>query len=46
MATQDDGEIRIDGNPEQRLPENQRHNSDGSSPTDVLEKMRNLIVEL
>jgi hypothetical protein len=46
MAAQDDAEIRIDGNPEQRLPENQRQNSDGSSPTEVLETMRNLIVEL
>jgi hypothetical protein len=46
MAAQDDAEIRIDGNPEQRLPENQRQNSDRSSPTEVLETMRNLIVEL
>ena len=46
MAAQDDVEIRLDGNPEQRLPENQRQNSDRSSPTKVLETMRNLIVEL
>jgi hypothetical protein len=46
MAAQDDGEIIIDGNPEQRLPENQRQNSDTSSPTKVLETMSNLIVEL
>jgi hypothetical protein len=46
METQDDVEIRLDGNPEQGLPENQRQNSDGSSPAEVLETMRNLIVEL
>jgi hypothetical protein len=46
MAAQDDAEIRVEGNPEQRLPENQRQNSDRSSPTEVLETMRNLIVEL
>jgi hypothetical protein len=46
MAAQDDAEIRLDGNPEQGLLENQRHNSDGSSPTKVLETMRNLVVEL
>jgi hypothetical protein len=46
MAAQDEAEIRLEGNPEQRPPEDQRQNSDGSSPTEVLETMRNLIVEL
>ena len=46
MAAQDDAKIRLDGNPEQRPPEDLRQNSDGSSPTEVLETMRNLIVEL
>jgi hypothetical protein len=46
MAAQDDAEIRLDGNPEQRHPEEPRQNSDRSSPTEVLETMRNLIVEL
>jgi hypothetical protein len=46
MAAQDDAEIRLEGNPKQRLPEDPRQNSDGSSPTEVLETMRNLIVEL
>jgi len=46
MAARDDIEMRIDGNLEQRLSENWRQNSDGSSRTEVLETMRNLIVEL
>jgi hypothetical protein len=46
MAAQDDAEIRIEGNLEQRLPVDPRQNSEGSSPTEVLETMRNLIVEL
>jgi hypothetical protein len=46
MAAQDDAEIRMEGNPEQRPPGDPRQNSDGSSPTEVLETMRNLIVEL
>jgi hypothetical protein len=46
MATQDDAEIKLDGNPEQRHLEETRQNSDGSSPTEFLEMMRNLIVEL
>jgi hypothetical protein len=46
VAAQDDGEIRLDGNTEQRLPENQRQNSDISSPTEFLETMRNIIIEL
>jgi hypothetical protein len=46
MAAQDEAEIRLEENPEQRPPEDQRQNSDRSSPTEVLETMRNLIVEL
>jgi hypothetical protein len=46
MAAQNEAEIRLEENPEQRPPEEQRQNSDGSSPTEVLETMRNLIVEL
>jgi hypothetical protein len=46
MAAQDEAEIRLQGNPGQRPPEYQRQNSDGISPTKVLEMMRNPIVEL
>jgi hypothetical protein len=46
MATQDEAEIRLEENPEKRPPEDQRQNNDGSSPTEVLETMRNIIVEL
>jgi hypothetical protein len=46
MGAQNEVEIRLEENPEQRPPEEQRQNSDGSSPTEVLETMRNLIVEL
>jgi hypothetical protein len=46
MAAQDDAEIRMGENPQQGPPRDPRQNSDGSSPTEVLETMRNLIVEL
>jgi hypothetical protein len=46
MASQDDVEIRLEGNPAQRPPEDPRQNSDGRSPTEVLVRMRNLNVEL
>ena len=46
MATQNEAEIRLKENPEKRPPEDPRQNSDESSPTKVLETMRNLIVEL
>jgi hypothetical protein len=46
MAAQDDAEIRIKGNLEQRPPRDPRQNSEGSSPTEVLKTMRSLIVEL
>ena len=46
MAAQEGTEIRMEGNPQQRPPGDLRQNNDGSSPTEVLETMRNLIVEL
>jgi hypothetical protein len=46
MAAQDEAEIRLEENLEQRPPKDQRKNSDESSPSEVLETMRNLIVEL
>ena len=46
MAAQDDAEIRMEGNPEQGPHGDARHNSDGSYPMEVLETMRNLIIEL
>ena len=46
MATQEGAEIRMEGNPQQAPPGDPRQNSDGISPTEVLETMRNLIVEL
>jgi hypothetical protein len=36
----------MEGNPQQGPPGDSRQNSDGSSPTEVLETLRNLIVEL
>jgi len=42
----DDGEIKVEGNPEKIPPEDPRQYNDGISPTEVLETMRNLIVEL
>jgi hypothetical protein len=46
MATHDNVENKMEGNPQQRPPGDTRQNIDGSSPTKVLETMRNLIVEL
>jgi hypothetical protein len=46
MATQNEEEIRLEANPEQGLPKEPRKNSEGSSATQVLETMRNLIMEL
>jgi hypothetical protein len=46
MAAQEGAEIRVEENPQQGPPGDPRQNSDGSSPTEVLETMRNLIVEL
>jgi hypothetical protein len=46
MAAQDDAKIRLEENPEQGPHEYLRHNSDGRSPTEVLEMMRNLIVDM
>jgi hypothetical protein len=46
MAAQNEEEIRLEENPEQGPPKEPRQNSEGSSTTQVLETMRNLIVEL
>jgi len=46
MAAQDDAEIRMGENPQQGSLGDKIKNSDGSSPTQVLETMRNLILEL
>ena len=46
MEAQESAEIRMEGNLQQGPPGDPRQNSDGSSPTGVLETMRNLIVEL
>jgi hypothetical protein len=40
MATQNEAEMTLED------PKEPRQNSEGSSPTEVLETMRNLIVEL
>jgi hypothetical protein len=46
METKDNAENRMEGNPKQRPLGDTKHNSDGRSPTEVLETMRNLIFEL
>jgi hypothetical protein len=46
MATQEGAEIRMEGNPLKGPFGDPRQSNDGSSPTKVLETMRNLIVEL
>jgi hypothetical protein len=46
MAAQEGAEIRVEENLQQGPTGTPRQNSDGSSPTEVLETMRNLIVEL
>jgi hypothetical protein len=46
MASQEGAEIRMEENLQQGPPGNPRQNNDGSSPREVLETMRNLIVEL
>ena len=46
MVAQEGAEIRVEENPQQGPPGDPRQNSDGSSPMDVLETMRNLIVKL
>ena len=46
MADQEGAEIKMEGNPQQGPLGDPRQNSDGSSPTKVLETMRNLFVEL
>jgi predicted P-loop ATPase len=46
MVAQEGAEIRVEENLQQGPPGDPRQNSDGSSPTEVLETLRNLIVEL
>jgi hypothetical protein len=46
MAAQEGVEFKVEENPQQGPPGDLRHNSDGSSPTEVLELVRKLIVEL
>ena len=46
MAAQEGAKIRMEENPQQGPPGDLRQNNDGSSPTEVLETMINLIVEL
>jgi hypothetical protein len=46
MVAQEGAEIRMEGNRQQGPLGDPRQNSDGNSPTEVLETMRNLIVEL
>ena len=46
MAAQEGAEIRMEENPQQGPPGYMRQNSDGSSPIELLEIMRSLIVEL
>jgi hypothetical protein len=46
MATHEGAEIKVEENSQQGPPGDPRQNSDGSSPTEVLETMRNLIFEL
>jgi hypothetical protein len=46
MVAQEGAKIRVEENLQQGPPGDPRQNSDGSSPTEVLETMRNLIIEL
>ena len=46
MAAQEGAEIRMEENPQQGPLADPRQNNDVSSPTEVLETTRNLIVEL
>jgi predicted ATP-dependent serine protease len=46
MEAQNEEEIRLEENPDQGLLKNLGRTSEGSSTTQVLETMRNLIVEL
>ena len=46
MATHEGAEIKMEGNPLKGPPGDLRQSNDGSSPTKVLETMRNFIVEL
>ena len=46
MAAQEGAEIRVEENMQQGPLRDPRQNSDGRLPIEVLETMRNLIVEL
>ena len=46
MAAEKGAKIKMEGNPQQGPLGDPRQNNDGSSPTKVLETMRNLVVEL
>jgi hypothetical protein len=46
MSTQNEEKIRPEENPNQGLPKELEHNNEGSSTIQVLEIMKNLIVEL
>jgi hypothetical protein len=46
METQNEEEIILEENPDQGSPREPRKNSEGSSATQVLKTMRNVIVEL
>jgi hypothetical protein len=46
MAAQKGAEVKMEGNLQQGPSRDPRQKSDGRSPTEVLETMRNLIVEL
>ena len=46
MAAHADTEIRLEGNPRQKPHDDLRQNSDESSPIEVVEMMRNIIVEM
>ena len=46
MEAQDGAKIRMEGNLQQGPLGDPRQNSDGSSPIELLETMRNIIVEL
>jgi hypothetical protein len=46
MSTQNEEEIRLEVNPNKGLPKELGHNIEGISSTQVLETMKNLIVEL
>ena len=46
MEAQNEEDIKLEENPDQGPPKEDGYNSEGSSATQVLETMRNLIVEM